>query len=459
MIRPRKCLPFALILAAVVWGASFADPPVGAAVPAAGPAPATAPCVPSPGAAGQGRLDVAAATAAYLAKIPPDKKAASDAYFEGGYWLLVWDFLCGAAVLWLVLHLGWSAAMRDRAGRLTAPLPSWLQWLRPVVYWAQLSTVSSVLLSPLLVYEGYFREHKYGLATQTFGPWLGDQVKGFLVNLVMIGILLTFLYAVLRRSRNWWLWGSLVYVLFQVFGVLIAPIYIFPIFNTYTKLENPAIKEPILSLARANGIAVNDVYVMDASRQTTRVSANVSGLLGTTRITLNDNLLRRAELPEIEAVMGHEMGHYVLHHNYKGIGFLSLVIVLGFVFLRVSFDGAVRRFGSKWRVGGIGDLAGLPLLMLLFSVYFFVLTPITNSYTRIEEAEADLFGVNASRQPDGAAEVALKLGEYRKMSPGVWEEILFYDHPSGRNRIEMAMRWKAENDTGCPPPAQRTSAP
>src|SRR2546422_725716 len=297
-------------------------------------------------------------------------------------------------------------------------------------------------------------EHKYGLATQTFGPWLGDQVKAFGVNLVMYGILLTLLYAVLRRSRNWWLWGSLVSVMFLTFGALIAPVYIFPLFNTFTKLEDQAIRGPILSLARANGIAVNDVYVMDASRQTTRVGANVSGVMGTTRITLNDNLLKRCSLPEIEAVMGHEMGHYVLHHNYKGIAFLGLLIVLGFGFVRVSFDGAVRRWGSRWGVSGIGDLAGLPVLMLLLAVYFFVMTPLQNSGVRIEEAEADLFGLNAARQPDGAAEIALKLGDYRKLDPGPLEEMIFFDHPSGRSRIEMAMRFKAEN-----PPAKAPASP
>jgi len=153
--------------------------------------------------------------------------------------------------------------------------------------------------------------------------------------------------------------------------------------------------------------------------------------------------------------MGHEMGHYVLHHNYKGTAALGLVVLMGFVFLHLSFDWATRRFGSRWRIGGIGDLAGLPLLALLFSVYFLVMTPVSNSIIRIEEAEADLFGVNASQQPDGAAEIALKLGEYRKMSPGEWEEILFFDHPSGRNRIEMAMRWKAEHEA----PGVLASAP
>jgi STE24 endopeptidase len=422
--------------------------PALAADPPAADATAAAPTSSGPGADGGPRLDVAAATAAWLAKVPPDKKAKSDAYFEGGYWLLLWDFLWSAAVLLLVLRLGWSAKMRDRAEWIAGKLPGALRWLRAPFYWAQLSAVIAVLQFPLAVYEGYFREHKYGLATQTFGPWLGDQVKLFLVNLIMFSILLPLLYAVLRRSRQWWLWGSLVAVLFQTFGVLIAPVYIFPLFNTFTKLEDKSIREPILSLARANGIEVDDVFVMDASRQTTRVSANVSGLLGTTRITLNDNLLRRCTLPEIEAVMGHEMGHYVLHHNYNGTVFFGLLIVLGFGFLHVSFDGAVRRYGSSWGVSGIGDLAGLPALMLLLAVYFFVMTPVVNSVTRIEEAEADLFGLNAARQPDGAAEIALKLGEYRKLNPGPLEEMIFFDHPSGRARIEMAMRFKAEHAGG-----------
>ena len=418
----------------------------GGAALAAAPPPAPAPAQASsgPGTDGGPRFDVAAATAAYLAKVPPDKKARSDAYFEGGYWLLLWDFLWSSAALLLVLRLGWSAAMRARAERLAGRLWGKLRWLSTVFYWAQFFSVITVLQFPLAVYEGYFREHKYGLATQTFGPWLGDQAKAFGVNLVMFGILLTLLYAVLRRLRNWWLWGSLVAVLFLAFGALIAPVYIFPLFNTFTKLEDQSIRGPILSLARANGIEVDDVFVMDASRQTTRVSANVSGVLGTTRITLNDNLLKRCGLPEIEAVMGHEMGHYVLHHNYKGIVFLGLLIALGFGFVRVSFDGAVRRYGSTWGVSGIGDLAGLPVLMLLLGVYFFVMTPVVNSGTRIEEAEADLFGLNAARQPDGAAEIALKLGEYRKLDPGPLEEMIFFDHPSGHSRIEMAMRFKAE---------------
>jgi len=393
-------------------------------------------------------FDVEAATQAYLAKVPPEQRQRSDDYFEGGYWLILWDFLYAAVLLWLLLASGWSARMRSVAERLTR-----VGWLQTAAYWVQFIVVLSVLQFPLTVYEGFVREHKYHLATQTFGPWLKDQGMVLLVNIILGALFFPILYTVLRRVRSWWLWGTLVATLCQAFVQLIAPVYIFPLFNTFTRLQNQAIRRPILSLARANGIDADDVYSFDASRQTTRVSANVSGLLGTQRISLNDNMLNRCSLPEIEASTGHEMGHYVLHHAYEGIVFIGLVFLMGAAFLRASFDGSLRRFGSKWRLSGIAEPAGLPLLLLLFSTYIFAITPILNTLTRTLEAEADLFGLNASGQPDGAAEIALKLGEYRKMAPGPLEEMVFFDHPSGRTRIRMAMRWKAEHPERSEPPA------
>jgi STE24 endopeptidase len=190
---------------------------------------------------------------------------------------------------------------------------------------------------------------------------------------------------------------------------------------------------------------VHDVFEIDASRQSTRMSANVSGFGSTMRITLNDNLLRRGSPEEIQAVMGHEMGHYVLHHIYKDILFIGVVIVIFFALLQWSLGWALQRWGEKWKIRGIGDTAVLPLVVLLVSIFAFFMTPIANTQTRTEEGEADMYGLNASRQPDGFAQAAIHLGEYRKMNPGPLEEWIFFDHPSGRNRIYAAMRWKAEN--------------
>ncbi|HEX7676910.1 MAG TPA: M48 family metallopeptidase [Thermoanaerobaculia bacterium] len=382
-----------------------------------------------------------AATEAYLALIPPAAKARSDAYFEGGYWLILWDFLCGAAISLILLQFRWSAGMRNWAEKLTRFKP-----LQTFIYFLQYLLVTTILGFPLAVYEGYFREHKYGLATQTFGPWMGDQGKGLLVNVVLGGILTMLLFGIARRlPRTWHIWGAIVTFLFLIVTVLIAPVYLVPIFNNASRLNDPKVTTPILSLARANGIPVHDVYQIDASRQTTRMSANVSGFGNTMRITLNDNLLRRGSSEEIQAVMGHEMGHYVLNHVYKSMYFFLIVIVAGFALLRWSLDWSLARWGERWQIRGVGDTAVLPLFILVVSILFFILTPIANTETRTQEKEADMYGLNASRQPDGFAQAAIHLAEYRKMSPGPVEEWIFFDHPSGRNRIKSAMQWKAEN--------------
>ncbi|MGO8985602.1 MAG: M48 family metallopeptidase [Terriglobales bacterium] len=386
-------------------------------------------------------FDATAATNAYLAQIPADKTARSDAYFEGGYWMILWDFLYGVAVCLLLLNLRWSARMRDLSERVTRFKP-----VQTFVYWLQYLVLTTILFFPLSVYEDYFREHKYGLATQTFGPWTLDQIKNLAVNAVLGGLLVMLLFGIVRRlQRTWPVWGSVVTILFVIFTILISPVYIVPIFNKVTRLNDPKVVDPILSMARANGIPAKDVYEIDASKQTTRMSANVSGVANTMRITMNDNLLRRGSSEEIQAVMGHEMGHYVLNHIYKDILFLTIVVVIAFAYLRWALAWSLQRWGEKWQIRGIGDTAVLPLVVLLISIFGFIITPVMNTWTRTQEREADMYGLNTSRQPDGFAQGAIHLGEYRKMSPGPVEEWIFFDHPSGRNRIYSAMRWKAEN--------------
>ena len=407
------------------------------AAPAQMPSVVTVPAAarPSPS------FDPVAATDAYLAEIPPAAKARSDAYFEGGYWLILWDFLYEVAIALLLLYTRWSAAMRSFAERITVRGP-----LRTAIYWAEYIIVVAILSAPLGIYEGFIREHQYGLATQTFGPWMVDQAKALALNIIFGAIALAALFGIVRHlQRTWWIWGAIVSIAFLVVGALIGPVFILPMFNKVTRITDPNITAPILRLARANGIPAKDIFEVDASRQTTRMSANVSGFANTMRITLNDNLLRRGSPEEIQAVTGHEMGHYVLHHVYQGILFFGVLIVIWFAAMQWALNAALHRWGERWQIRGIGDTAVLPLVVLVSSIFFFVLTPVTNTFIRTQEHEADMYGINASRQPDGMAQAAIHLGEYRKMSPGPVEEFIFFDHPSGRNRILDAMRWKKEN--------------
>ncbi len=429
MVRTGRCILLSLLLFTGLAAGKDKDPDAASvSAPASQPAPGRA-------------FDIKAAVDAYLAKMPPARRARSDAYFEGGYWLQLWDFLATIVAMWLLLHFRWSAGMRNLAVRLTRFRP-----LQTVFYWVQFLVVTYAATFPLAVYEGYFREHRYGLLNQTFGPWIRDQAVALMAGAVLGAILIVPLFGLIGRlGKNWWVWGATLMIAFSAFVGLIAPIYIAPLFNKYTVLQDARIKEPILSLARANGIPATEVYEFDASRQSNRVSANVSGLAGTMRISLNDNLLKRCTLPEIETTMGHEMGHYVLNHVYKGLVMNGVLVVIGFAFLNWGIRFSRARWGGKWDVRGTGDLAVLPLAVILFSLYFFLVTPITNTITRTMEYEADMYGLNTAQQPDGEANVDMLLGEYRKLDPGPVEEFIFFDHPSGRTRITAAMRWKAEH--------------
>jgi STE24 endopeptidase len=442
--RLRGFAPFVL-LAVLGLGSAQAQPPIQPTVDITQVPAAAQPTA---------NFDANAATEAYLAMIPPAAKVRSDAYFEGGYWLILWGFLYSAAVSLLLLNLRWSAKMRDLAERITR-----FKSLQTLIYWVQYLLVTTILGFPLEYYQDFVREHKYGMATQTFGPWMGDEGKGFLVALVLGGIAAVGLFAIVRKlSKTWWIWGSVATMAFLIVTVALGPVYLQPIFNKINRLDNPKVTVPILRMAHADGIPTNDVYEIDASRQTTRMSANVSGFGGTMRITLNDNLLKRGSLEEIQAVMGHEMGHYVMNHIPKMMIFLLIVVVVSFAYLRWGLAWALGRWGARWQVRDVGDPAVLPLVMLLAGVLFFVLTPVLNLETRTQEKEADMFGLNAARQPDGFAQAAVHLSEYRKMRPGPLEEFLFFDHPSGYDRIHSAMVCKGSNlelfeNKLAPPPA------
>ena len=409
--------------------------------PVPAPAPTPAPAVANQAAPGAATADPAIATQRFMDRLQGEARTRSDAYTEGGYWLLLWDLLYGLTVAWLLLSRRISLRIREFAERRTNR-----RNLQTLIYALVYVLLTALLTFPMTFYEGFYREHQYGLSNLSFMDWLGETGTGLGVSMVLGGIAVTGLYAILRRvPDSWWAWGTVAGAGFMMVVFMIGPVFISPLFNTYKPVPDGPIREDILSLARANGIPAENVYYFDASKQTKRVSANVSGLFGTTRISLNDNLLDGTSPPEIRAVMAHEMGHYVLNHGIKHTVSFSLLLLVGLQFLKFGWERAAPRFAGRFGVRGIDDPAGLPLLAALFSIYMFLITPVFNTIIRTAEIEADMFGLNAAREPDGVAEVILKLADYRKLQPGAAEEFIFFDHPSGYNRILSAMRWKAEN--------------
>jgi STE24 endopeptidase len=384
--------------------------------------------------------DPQAATDAFMARIPADVKARADAYFVGGYWLQLWNLLLGLVVAALMLATPWSARLRDTLQRrLRRP------FLVDTAYGAVYLLASAVLMLPLTVYQFFVREHAYGLSTQTLGAWAGEFAMQVGISMVVGGLAIGLLYVALRASgARWWLWGAAMMSALMAVMVALGPVLIDPLFNTYRPMAAGPLKDRLLHLAQANGVPVDNVLVVDASRQSNRVSANVSGLGGTAAVRLNDNLLKRATPDEVAAVIGHEIGHYALNHIPKMIMQMGLLIAAGFLFCDVVMRALLRRHGARWRISGMVDVASLPLLAAVLSLWLFMASPFINTIVRVQEVEADLWGLNLAREPLAEAEVLLKLVEYRKPDPGPLEELLFFDHPGTRTRIHNAMRWRAQ---------------
>ncbi len=391
--------------------------------------------------AATGAFDVETATRAYLATLQGPARAKSDAYFEGGYWLLLWGTLVGVLVDWLLLRFRIASAIRGFAERMSKRA-----WIVTAITAFAYTLIGSIVTLPWTIYTGYVREKRYDLLDQDFGAWAGEQAIGLAMALVLVPLVVAAIFAVIRRApRRWWVWGTGVIGLFMLVGMVLGPVFIAPLFNEYTELEAGPLRDRIEAVAASHDIPAEHIYVFDQSKQNKRISANVSGLGPTIRISLNDNLLERTGEDEILAVMGHEMGHYKLNHIWWIVGIMLGLFALGlFVTSRVA-PVLIRRFGERWGVREVGDPASLPVLAICLGLWMLAMTPAQNSLIRWAESEADAFGLDAAREPDGFAKVAMRLSEYRKIEPGALEEMLFFDHPSGATRVRMAMQWKADN--------------
>lgn len=384
-------------------------------------------------------FDAELATQAYMATLSGAARAKSDAYFEGGYWLILWDFLVTVIANLIVLRLGWAARLSRWARSKARPAFAALLFAVPYLL------LVTVLTLPFAIYTDFVREHAYGLSNQDFGAWAGEAAMAIAINTLVAGLLWMGVHAVIRRfPRGWWVGGTAITILGMMVAITLAPLYIEPLFNDYKPLPDGPVKTEVLKMARANGVPATNVYLVDASRQSDRISANVAGLFGTTRIALNDNLMKQ-DIHEIRAVMAHELGHYVLNHIWKMIIAFALIIAISFGLVAAGTPWLLARAGTKWGIDGMADPGVLPAFMIVLSAVFFVATPATNTLIRTQEQEADQFGLNTARAPDGFARIAMKLSQYRKIEPGTWEEHIFFDHPSGHTRVLTAMHWKAEH--------------
>jgi Zn-dependent protease with chaperone function len=389
---------------------------------------------------------------------PPPDDPKNEAYAHGGYLLFALNTLFSCALLWVILATGFSARMQRWAERISAR-PN----LKVALYAVLFTLVGFVAGLPLDIWGGFLREKKYGFMNQTFGGWMGDQGKGLAVSIIVQAIFFPLLYLVIRRlGRAWWLPGAALAIGFVILLNVIVPVWVAPLFNTFTPLRDEALRKDILDLAHSQGIPADEVYEVDASKQSEHTNAYVAGLMGTQRVVLFDTLLKRYAPREIRFVMGHEMGHYVLHHVWKTVAFFSVIIVAGLWIVDVLAR-RILRSRPSWGIGGLEQPASIPLLLLLLTVIFLVARPAISSYSRWQEHSSDRFGLDLVRDPEAAASVFRKFAihDLSEVHVNPLIEMALYTHPSVAHRIEFAREWaNAHGVAGlnAPPPAGESAA-
>lgn len=385
------------------------------------------------------QFDPAAATAAYLAQLPPEAHAKAVAYTQGGHWLLLWGALVTILVGLLVLRSGLLVRLRARIeGRKARP------WLAAAAVLALYALLETLLTLPWTIYSEWWRETAYGLTSQPLGGYLAELTLNTFIVLIVSVLLFSLLYWLIRRTaERWWLWGGGLVTGFIIVMMVLAPVFVQPLFNTYREAPAGPVRDAVVEMAVAGGVPHDKIYIYDGSKQSNRYTANVSGLFGTAQIAMSDVMFAKgADLAEVKAVVGHEMGHYVhMHSIWMALTFGGLALVSFFLIDRL-FTPVFKLTGAKG-VTGLSDPAGFPAISIILAVLGLLGAPIIFSVTRAVETDADRYSLQHVNEPDGLARALVKTIEYRAATPSKLEETLFYDHPAVGSRVRMAMDWKA----------------
>jgi STE24 endopeptidase len=384
-------------------------------------------------------FDPAAATATYLAQLPPEAHVKAQHYTQGGHWLLLWGFIVSVLISWIVIRSGVLTKVEQGVERKKGR-PFLASFLVAAVFTA----VSWVLGLPWAVYSNWWRQKQYGLTSQAFGGWLTENLMGTAISLVFTSLFLALLYLLIRRARRlWWLWAGGLTAGFIVFGMLVAPIYIEPLFNKYTPAPPGPVRDEVVAMAKSVGIPSDKIFVYNGSKQSNAYTANVSGLGGSARVAMSDVMFQKgADIAEVRGVVGHEMGHYAHQHSLWITGIFSVLAIIAFFIVDRTFPWFAQVLNAKG-VTGIADPAGLPVLAVILAVLGLIGGPITNTLVREVESDADRYSLVNFNEPDGLAKALVKTIEYRAATPSKLEEVLFYDHPAVSVRVRRAMDWKA----------------
>ncbi|MFN3649520.1 MAG: M48 family metallopeptidase [Armatimonadota bacterium] len=352
----------------------------------------------------------------------------------------------GLLILLLFLSTGASARLRDLAERRTGnPV------LRTFIYFPLLWLGITVCSLPLSFYSSYLLPHQYGLSNQTAAGWVQDALKGYALTAVIGSPVVALLYWSLRRSpRLWWVGFWVACIPLLIAAVLLTPLVVDPLFNRYRPLPESPLRESLLEMAERAGIENSRVFEVDASTRTKAVNAYVTGIGGSARIVLWDTLLEKLDDDEVVAVMAHEMGHYVERHVVIGLGASIVGTLLVFILVDRGGRRILARRGDRWRVRGLDDLAGFPLVLLLVSAINFFGAPVENAVSRTIERRADDFSLRLTGDGRAAASAFVKLSEANLSHPAPppFIELWLFSHPPLNERIEKALSYRSSASAG-----------
>ena len=345
-----------------------------------------------------------------------------------------WDI---AAAL-LLLFSGLSARIRDLSERRFRS-----RYLRVLVFIAVAGLIAGAVRLPVELFRGYVWEHRFGMSNQSLFDWSVEQLKVYALNIAFIGgtgVLALALLGLERAGRRAWLWLALGTLPVAVAGVLLSPLVFEPAFNKFEPLGNAQLDHRILALAGRAGVPARHVFQVDRSRQTNAVNAYVSGFGPSQRIVLWDTTLQRLSEDEILAVMGHEMGHYVLHHLWRGIALMWLLSFVLFFATARMVDAAIARGGTRWGVRDRADVAALPLYALVLTLLLALAQPMIIAESRRVEHEADVFGLEATHLNAAATSAFVKLGAENRSDPDppALIRLLLYTHSPLIDRVRFA---------------------
>ena len=375
------------------------------------------------------------ASVAAIASSPADSPQARR-YNRIRRWIGIADFIFNLVLMVALLVTGWSGALRDIAYKAT-----FQHYSLAVFLYVLMLMVLAKFLGLGIDYYSFRLEHRYQLSNLRLRAWIWDEAKGFLVGVILAGIVVELLYFIMRQvPQHWWLIAWAGFLGLFVLLAQLAPVVLFPIFYKFAPLENEELKERLVRLGERAGTRVRGVYQWKLSEKSKKANAALTGLGNTRRIILADTLLANYSTDEIEAVLAHELGHHVHRHIFKSILVQAAITFVGFWAANWVLHYAVDRLHV---FETLSDFANLPLLMLVATVLSLLALPLLNAYSRYNERQADRYAFRSIPTVAPFVTAMNKLAEQNlaERSPSEWVEWRFHSHPAISRRVAAAQAW------------------